>query len=71
VTPRLDGRSFTRLTKEVHPFEAPFDARFCDLMLGAAEHLMTVCGFSVVYGYPQSDAAESLPWGGVSSPARR
>ena len=22
---RLDGRSFTRLTKEVHQFEAPFD----------------------------------------------
>ena len=25
---RLDGRSFTRLTKDVHQFEAPFDARF-------------------------------------------
>ena len=22
---RLDGRSFTRLTKEVHQFEAPYD----------------------------------------------
>ena len=22
---RLDGRSFTRLTKELHQFEAPFD----------------------------------------------
>ena len=28
---RLDGRIFTRLTKEVHQFEAPFDARFRDL----------------------------------------
>lgn len=30
---RLDGRGFTRLTKEVHKFEAPFDVRFRDLML--------------------------------------
>ena len=30
---RLDGRSFTRLTKEVHQFEAPFDPRFRDLMV--------------------------------------
>jgi tRNA(His) guanylyltransferase len=25
---RLDGRSFTRLVREVHPFAAPFDPRF-------------------------------------------
>jgi tRNA(His) 5'-end guanylyltransferase len=24
---RLDGRGFTRLTKEVHRFDAPFDER--------------------------------------------
>lgn len=29
---RLDGRSFTRLTKELCQFEAPFDVRFRDLM---------------------------------------
>ena len=45
---RLDGRSFTRLTKEVHQFEAPFDVRFRDMMLATAEHLMTGCGFNVV-----------------------
>ena len=27
---RIDGRSFTRLTKETHPFEAPYDERFRD-----------------------------------------
>ena len=57
---RLNGRSFTRLTKEVHPFEAPFDARFRDLMLVTAEHLMTGCGFDVAYGYAQSDELSLL-----------
>lgn len=57
---RLDGRGFTRLTKEVHRFEAPFDARFRDLMLATAEHLMTDCGFNVVYGYVQSDEISLL-----------
>jgi tRNA(His) guanylyltransferase len=45
---RLDGRSFTRLTKEVCQFEAPFDARFRDMMVTTTEALMT-CGFQVVY----------------------
>lgn len=57
---RLDGRGFTRLTKEVYQFEAPFDARFRDLMLSTAEHLMTGCGFNVVYGYTQSDEISLL-----------
>jgi tRNA(His) guanylyltransferase len=57
---RLDGRSFTRLTKEVHQFEAPFDGRFRDLMLATAEHLITECGFNVVYGYTQSDEISLL-----------
>ncbi len=57
---RLDGRSFTRLTKEVHAFEAPFDARFRDLMLDTAEHLMTACGFNVIYGYTESDEISLL-----------
>src|SRR5690606_7866836 len=43
---RLDGRSFTRLTKEVHKFNAPFDERFRDLMLDTMEHLMSGCGFT-------------------------
>lgn len=57
---RLDGRGFTRLTKEVHRFEAPFDERFRDLMLATAEHLMTASGFQVVYGYTQSDEISLL-----------
>jgi tRNA(His) 5'-end guanylyltransferase len=56
---RIDGRSFTRLTKDVHAFEAPYDARFRDLMLDTVEHLMD-CGFRVVYGYTQSDEISLL-----------
>ncbi len=29
---RIDGRGFTRLTKDVHDFEAPYDERFRDYM---------------------------------------
>jgi tRNA(His) 5'-end guanylyltransferase len=57
---RLDGRSFTRLTKEVHQFESPFDARFRDLMVDTAEHLMSGCGFKMVYGYTESDEISLL-----------
>ena len=55
---RLDGRSFTRLTKEVRQFEAPFDPRFRDLMLDTTEAL--VIEFGAVYGYTQSDEISLL-----------
>jgi tRNA(His) guanylyltransferase len=57
---RLDGRNFTRLTKETHPFEAPFDRRFHDYMLQTAEHLMGDCGLKVVYAFTQSDEISLL-----------
>jgi len=56
---RIDGRSFTRLTKEVHPFEAPFDIRFRDYMVETVKHLMN-CGFRVSYGYTESDEISLL-----------
>lgn len=56
---RLDGRGFTRLTKDVHKYEAPFDDRFHLSMVHTTEHLMT-CGFRVVYGYTQSDEISLL-----------
>jgi tRNA(His) 5'-end guanylyltransferase len=59
IVARLDGRGFTKLTKEVHKFEAPFDERFRDLMVHAVEHLMS-CGFQIVYGYTQSDEISLL-----------
>jgi tRNA(His) guanylyltransferase len=57
---RLDGRSFTRLTKDVQRFEAPFDVRFRDLMVETTEHLMGGCGFNFVYGYTESDEISLL-----------
>jgi tRNA(His) 5'-end guanylyltransferase len=59
IVARIDGRGFTRLTKEVHRFEAPFDERFRDMMAATTEHLMG-CGFRVLYGYTQSDEISLL-----------
>ena len=56
---RLDGRSFTRLTKEICRFEAPCDERFRDMMTETVRHLMN-CGFRVVYGYTESDEISLL-----------
>lgn len=57
---RLDGRGFTRLTKEKRPeFARPFDERVRDMMLATTQHLMG-CGFSVLYAYTQSDEISLL-----------
>ncbi|MBO9674896.1 MAG: hypothetical protein J7577_15725 [Sphingobacteriaceae bacterium] len=56
---RIDGRGFTRLTKEVHQFETPFDEKFRDLMVETVKHLMN-CGFNIIYGYTQSDEISLL-----------
>lgn len=59
IVARLDGRGFTRLTKDVHPFEAPFDERFRDHMVVTASHLMD-CGFNLIYAYTESDEISVL-----------
>lgn len=59
IIARIDGRGFTRLTKEVHQFEAPFDEKFRDLMVETVKHLMD-CGFNVIYGYTESDEISLL-----------
>lgn len=59
IVVRLDGRSFTSLTKEKHSFEAPYDPRFRDMMVETTKHLMKV-GFNIVYGYTQSDEISLL-----------
>src|SRR5262245_4706813 len=56
---RIDGRGFTRVTREVQSFEAPFDVRFRDLMVATSTHLMN-CGFRMRYGYTQSDEISLL-----------
>jgi tRNA(His) 5'-end guanylyltransferase len=59
IVARIDGRSFTRLTKETHAFEVPFDARVRDLMVATTAHLME-CGLRAIYGYTQSDEISVL-----------
>lgn len=56
---RIDGRSFSRLTKEVCQFKAPYDIRFRDMMVETVKHLMQ-CGFRVIYAYTQSDEISLL-----------
>ncbi|WRS28406.1 tRNA(His) guanylyltransferase Thg1 family protein [Oscillospiraceae bacterium MB08-C2-2] len=56
---RIDGRSFTRLTKEVHQFKAPFDIHFRDMMVETVKHLMN-CGFDILYGFTESDEISLL-----------
>lgn len=59
IVARLDGRGFTRLTKETHNFEAPFDIRMRDMMVETVKGLMD-CGFNIIYGYTQSDEISLL-----------
>ena len=59
IAARLDGRSFTKLTKEVCRFETPFDVRFRDLMIDTTNALMD-CGFRIIYGYTESDEISLL-----------
>jgi tRNA(His) guanylyltransferase len=59
IVARIDGRSFTKLTKDIHKFNAPFDERFRDLMVETVKHLMN-CGFNVIYGYTESDEISLL-----------
>ena len=56
---RLDGRNFTRLTKEVWQLNRPFDIRFSNWMVAAAKHVMN-CGFRTIYAYTQSDEISLL-----------
>jgi len=57
---RIDGRSFTKLTKEVHEFEAPFDPRFRDMMVETTRYLVGEVGLRIVYGYTESDEISLL-----------
>jgi tRNA(His) 5'-end guanylyltransferase len=57
---RIDGRSFSQLTRATEKFDAPYDTRFRDCMVATLEHLVTSCGFSVLFGYTQSDEMSLL-----------
>lgn len=59
---RIDGRSFSQLTRghATEKFDAPYDLRFRDAMVATLEHLVTTTGFSVLFGYTQSDEMSLL-----------
>lgn len=59
IVARLDGRGFTKLTKDVLDFKRPFDERFRDMMIETTLHVMN-CGFHMDYGYTQSDEISLL-----------
>jgi len=59
VVARLDGRGFTRLTKELMDYEAPYDVRFRDAMTTTMERLME-SGFRILFAYAQSDEISLL-----------
>jgi len=56
---RVDGRNFTRLTKETMHYEAPYDVRFRDAMVATASHLMEA-GSKMTLAYTQSDEISLL-----------
>lgn len=58
---RIDGRSFSQLTRSPElGLDAPYDLRFRDCMVATLEHLVTKTGFSVLFGYTQSDEMSLL-----------
>lgn len=59
IIARLDGRGFTKLTKESLPLDRPFDLLFREAMIEVVKHLMD-CGFKITYGYTQSDEISLL-----------
>jgi tRNA(His) guanylyltransferase len=59
IIARLDGRGFTKLTKETLTLDKPFDLRFRDAMTKTVSHLMQT-GFRITYGYNQSDEISLL-----------
>lgn len=57
---RIDGRSFSQLTRTTAQITAPYDERFRDAMVATLEHLFASTGFSVLFGYTQSDELSLL-----------
>ncbi len=57
---RVDGRSFSQLTRDVMKLTEPYDLRMRDCMVKTLEHLCTSTGFSVLFGYTQSDELNLL-----------
>ena len=57
---RVDGRSFTKLTRSDMELGAPFDADFRDWMRDAAMWTIANSGFRILYAHTHSDEASFL-----------
>ena len=57
---RLDGKGFTRLTKQTLDLKRPFDERFRDAIIKTVGHLMEKSAFEIVYAYAESDEISLL-----------
>jgi tRNA(His) guanylyltransferase len=60
IVARIDGRSFSQLTRDVMKLTDPYDVRMRDCMVTTLEHLCTATGFNVLFGYTQSDELNLL-----------
>lgn len=59
IVARIDGRSFSQLTRVELGIREPYDPRMRDAMVATLTHLMR-CGFATLYGYTQSDELSLL-----------
>lgn len=59
IVARIDGRSFSRLTRVELGLTRAYDERMRDAMIAASTRVMS-CGFSSLYGYTQSDEINVL-----------
>jgi len=59
IVARVDGRSFSHLTRVAMGITEPYDPRMRDAMVATLKHLMA-CGFATLYGYTQSDELNVL-----------
>jgi tRNA(His) guanylyltransferase len=59
IVVRIDGKNFTKLTKEQLDLEKPFDEQFKTYMTETVKHLMNV-GLNIIYGYTESDEISLL-----------
>lgn len=56
---RIDGRNFTRLTREIHHFDAPFDERMRDYMVETTRYLLQ-CGSESCMDIPKAMKSHSF-----------
>lgn len=70
IVARLDGRSFSSLTKKMN-LQKPFDDTFNQVMSSIVEGIMKDSGYNIVYGYHQSDEISFLFKFGVDTFNRR